>query len=45
MDLQSLLKHLSVLEAPAWPRRDTAPHFWWPEDIAEIEREDLPKGP
>lgn len=45
MDLQSLLKHLSVLEAPVWPRRDTAPCFRWPEDIAETEREDLPQGP
>lgn len=44
MDLRSLLKHLSVLEAPAWPRRDIAPCFRRPEDIAETEREDLPQG-
>lgn len=44
MDLQSLLKHLSVLEAPAWPRRNIAPCFRRPEDIAETEREDLPQG-
>lgn len=44
MDLQSLLKHLSVLEAPVWPRRDTAPCFRWPEDIARLKERTCPRG-
>lgn len=36
VDLEPLLKHLSVPEVPTWLRHDTAPCFQQPEDTAQI---------